>query len=142
MGKFFLVHLSIALIALFPCIIQNEATNILPLGKDIPWDLLVGTSWGNSNNMFACASVLNIFFTYFGQSFPTCPITSDTTKMAIQLLGLGYAAWATLINDHITDDNNIQKIFDLGESTHNNNFNVFVTEFFNQYLVAPTLIIT
>ena len=61
--------------------------------------------------------------------------------MAFQLIGLGYTAWATLINDHITDDKDIQKIFNLGESTHNNNFGIFMTEFFDQNLVAPPLVI-
>ena len=96
MGEFSLVHLRIALIALFPCVIQKELINIPPLGKYIPLDLLVGTSWENSNETFACAPVPNIFFTYFGQSLTTCRITSDTTKMAFQFLGPGYAAWASL----------------------------------------------
>ena len=45
MGEFSLVHLHIALIALFPCVIQKEPTNILSVGKDIPPDLQAGTSW-------------------------------------------------------------------------------------------------
>ena len=85
--------------------------------------------------------VCNIFFNYFGQSLSTGHITSGDTKMAFKLLGPGYTACATLVNDHITDNNNIQHILDLGESTHNNNFNAFATEFFNQDPMAPTLVI-
>ena len=89
MGEFSLVHLCIASIALFPCVFQKEAAKILPLGKDIPPDLLVGTSWENSTNMFACALVPNIFFTYFSQSPPTGCITSNSTKNGLPTPGHG-----------------------------------------------------
>ena len=52
MGKFSLVHLHMIKIALFPCVIQKEATNVLPLGKDIPPELLIDTSWANSNECY------------------------------------------------------------------------------------------
>ena len=77
MDKFSLVHLCIALVSLFPCVIQKEVTNVLPLGKDIPIDLLAGTSWENSTNTFACTLVPNIFFSCFGQFLSTGCNTSD-----------------------------------------------------------------
>ena len=71
MGEFSLVHLHMTKIALFVCVIQKEATNILPLGKDNPPELLIGMSWANSNETFACVLAPNIFFIYFGQPLPT-----------------------------------------------------------------------
>ena len=80
MGEFSLVHLLMSKIMLFPSVIQKEATNVLLLGKDIPQDLLVGTTWANLDEKFACVSVPNIFFIYFGQQLPTGKITSDVTQ--------------------------------------------------------------
>ena len=45
MGAFSLSHLLMSKIKLFPCVIQKEATNKLPFGKDIPPELLQGTTW-------------------------------------------------------------------------------------------------
>ena len=86
MGKFSLVHLHMTKIALFPCVIQKEVTNILSLGKDIPPELLIATTWEKSEEKFACVSVPNIFFIYFSQPLPKGKITSDTTKMAFHFL--------------------------------------------------------
>ena len=138
MGEFSLVHLLLSKITLFPCVVQKEATSILPLGRDIPADLLTGTTWEDSRDKFACVSVPNIFFIYFGQPLPTGKITSDVTKLAFQNLGPGYAAWATLVNDYVTDDKDIQKVFDLGEIAHGN-FDQFTKEYFPQDLVEPSL---
>ena len=41
LGEFTLVSLSLALISLFPCVIQKEDNYILPHGIDIPSNLLV-----------------------------------------------------------------------------------------------------
>ena len=138
MGEFSLVHLLMSKIALFPSVVQKEVTSILPLGKDIPPELLTDTSWAGSIEKFACVSVPNIFFIYFGQPLPTGKITSDATKLAFQNLGPGYAAWANLVNDYITDDDDIQKVFDLGETAHAN-FGQFANEYFPQELVSPCL---
>ena len=48
MGKFSLAHLLMSEITLFPWVVQKEATSVLPLGKDIPPELLIGTTWEDS----------------------------------------------------------------------------------------------
>ena len=45
---------------------------------------------------------------------------------------------ANLVNGYITDDDDIQKLFDLGETAHAN-FDQFTKEYFPQDLVAPSL---
>ena len=113
------MHLLMPNITLFPSVIQKEATNALLLGKDIPQELLVGTTQANSSETFACDSVPNIFFIYFGQHLPTGKITSDVTQTtAFQNMGLGYGAWANLVNNYIADEDNIEKNFDLGVAAH------------------------
>ncbi len=52
MGEFTLVHLSLASICLFPCVIQKEVNYILPHGVDISNDLLVGSTWHGSADTF------------------------------------------------------------------------------------------
>ena len=56
--------------------------------------------------------------------------------MAFQLLGLGYAAWATLVNDYIMDNDDIQQTTLVRKLTRTPSM-----LFFDQGLVTPPLVV-
>jgi hypothetical protein len=91
MGEFTLVSLSLALISLFPCVIQKEDNYVLPRGMDILSNLIADSTWQGSADTFVCVAVPNVVLFYFGQDIPQGRISMDSTKAAFGRLGPGYA---------------------------------------------------
>jgi len=114
-GEFTLVSLSLDSVFLFPYIIRKEEHHALPPGRDIPKELLIGTTWyEDDEDTFVWTAVPNIFLIYFGQDVPQGRISLDSTKTAFANLGPGYALWINLANGAIEDEEDIHKTIESG----------------------------
>ena len=132
-GEFTLVSLSLDLVFLFPTIIRKEEHHALSPGRDIPKELLTGTTWHEDDDeTFVWTAVPNIFLIYFGQNVPRGLISLDSTKTAFGNLGPGYALWINLANGAIEDEEDIHKVIDSGiaEGT-DGTFRSFVNRYFH-----------
>ena len=78
-----------------PCILDKaSASNVLPVGDDLPDAFLADTPWhGKGPTVFVGSLIPNLFFIYFGQDVPEGNITEEKTRLAIGDLGTGYETW-------------------------------------------------
>jgi hypothetical protein len=102
-------------------------------GRDIPKELLTGTTWyEEDDDTFVWTAVPNIFLIYFGQDIPLGCISLDSTKTAFTNLGPGYALWINLVNGAIEDEEDVHKVIDncIAEVA-DGTFNSFVNCYFH-----------
>ena len=132
-GEFTLVSLSLDSVFLFPYVIRKDEHHALSPGRDIPKELLTGTTWyEEDDDTFVWTAVPNIFLIYFGQDIPLGRISLDSTKTAFTNLGPGYALWINLANGAIEDEEDVHKVIDncIAEVA-DGTFNSFVNRYFH-----------